>query len=466
MNDTLKEKCAIFGVYGKGMDAARLTYFGLFALQHRGQESSGITASNGKKLRTHKGGGLVPQVYAEKNLQKLKGYLAIGHNRYSTSGGSNDKHSQPICNSTDDVVSLAHNGNIPSVKKLKVFLSKNNVSTKGLNDSGLMHATIKYYLKKRYSLTDAVAKSFPLFTGAFSLLVMTKNEIAVVRDQFGIRPLSIGKLNGGYIFSSETCAIDTVNATYIRDVKPGELVVVNEDGLHSQQLAVPTQKLDIFEFIYFSRPDSTLLGKRVHDVRKNLGKELAREFSLKADVVIPVPDSAIPAAIGYAETLRLPIDFGLVKNRYIGRTFIMPDQKLRDRSVEMKLNPIKEVIDGKRVVLVDDSIVRGTTARKLVKMVRNAGAKKVYLLSSCPPIRFPDFYGIDTPNQAELIAANMTVKNVEKFIGADKVCYLSYAGMIKATGLSKDMFCTSQFNGDYPIDIGENKNKISYSFKK
>jgi amidophosphoribosyltransferase len=461
----LNEKCAIFGVYGKGMDAARLTYFGLFALQHRGQESSGITASDGKKIRAHKGSGLVPQVYSEKNFKKLKGYIAIGHNRYSTSGGSVNKHSQPVCGA-NDIFSLAHNGNLPSTKILKSFLRKNNIPINGLNDSGLMHAAIKYYLRKNYSLKDAVTEAFPLFTGAFSLLVMTRDEIAIVRDQFGIRPLSIGKLNGGYIFSSETCAIDTINAKFVRDVKPGELVIANEKGLHSYQLAKSIQKLDIFEFIYFSRPDSTLLGKRVHDVRKNLGRELAMEYPIKADVVIPVPDSAIPAAIGYSNARNIPIDFGLVKNRYIGRTFIMPDQKLRDKSVEMKLNPIREVVEGKIVALIDDSIVRGTTANKLVKMVRNAGAKKVYLLSSCPPIRFPDFYGIDTPNQSELIAANMSIKNVEKFIGADKVCYLSYEGMIRATGLSKDMFCTSQFTGEYPIDIGENRNNISYSFKK
>lgn len=464
-DETPKEKCGIFGVYGKGMDAARLTYFGLYAVQHRGQESSGIAASDGIKIRTHKGNGLVPQVYTEKNLRKLKGYIAIGHNRYSTSGGSLIRHSQPVC-TTNDVITLAHNGNLPEVKKLQQFLKEKKVTTKGLNDSALLHAAIKYFIKHGATLEDAIRQTFPLATGAFSLLIMTRDTIAAVRDEYGIRPLSIGKLNGGYVFSSETCAIDTVNAKFIRDVKPGELVIINEKGIQSYQLAKAKQKLDIFEFIYFSRPDSLLLGKRVHEVRKNLGRALAKEHPIKADVVIPVPDSAIPAAIGYAESLRLPIDFGLVKNRYIGRTFIMPEQKLRDKSVEMKLNPIKEVIKNKRVVLVDDSIVRGTTARKLVKMVKDAGAKKVYLLSSCPPIRFPDFYGIDTPKQADLIAANMPLKDVEKFIQADGVKYLSYDGMIKATGLSETLFCTSQFTGEYPIDIGDNKKTISYEKKK
>lgn len=463
--EKLQEKCGIFGVYGKGLDAARLTYFGLFALQHRGQENSGIAASDGKKIRTHKGVGLVPQVYKEAHFKKLKGYIAIGHNRYSTSGGSFSKHSQPVT-VHNDIVALAHNGNLPQVKKLVEFLRSKSISTKGMNDSELMYLAIKYYLHKGLSLKDAIRESFPLFTGAFSLLVMTRNEVAAVRDRFGIRPLSIGKLNGGYVIASETCAIDTVNGAFLRDVAPGEAVFIDEKGLTFLQLAAPDQKLDIFEFVYFSRPDSILLGKWVYEVRKNLGRELAKEYPIKADVIVPVPDSAIPAAIGYAETLKIPVDFGLVKNRYIGRTFIMPGQKLRDKAVEMKLHPIRGVLSGKQVVIVDDSIVRGTTAKRLVGMVRNAGAKQVHLLSSCPPIRFPDFYGIDTPSQTELLAANKTIAGVEKFIGADSVCYLSYEGMIQATGLSESVFCTSQFNGYYPIDIGKEKEKISYTFKK
>lgn len=459
--EKLREKCGIFGVFGRGLEAARLTYFGLFALQHRGQESSGIATSDGKKIRTHKGVGLVPQVYTEKHLKNLKGHIAIGHNRYSTSGGSFAKLAQPFA-TTNDIIALAHNGNLPQTQKLKQFLLEKNIPTKGMNDSGLMYLTVKYYLTQGIGLKDALKECFPLFTGAFSLLVMTRNEIAAVRDQFGIRPLSIGMINGGYVFASESCAIDTVNGKVTGEVNPGELVVVNEKGLQSEQLAAPNQKLDIFEFIYFSRPDSILLGKWVHEVRKNLGYELAKEYPIKADVVIPIPDSAIPAAIGYAESLRIPFDFGLVKNRYIGRTFIMPGQKLRDKSVIMKLHPIRQVIEGKNVAIVDDSIVRGTTAKKLVAMIREAGAKKVHVLSSCPPIRFPDFYGIDTPTQQELIAATKTIKEIEKFIQADSVNYLSYEGMIKATGLSESVFCTSQFNGYYPIDIGKHIKHISY----
>lgn len=300
-------------------------------------------------------------------------------------------------------------------------------------------------------------------TGAFCLLFMTKDKIAAVRDSFGIRPLCFGKLNGGFVFSSETCALDTVNAEYIRDVNPGELVVVSEKGLESIILAKPTPKLDIFEMVYFSRPDSLLLGKRVYKVRENLGRFLAKEYPIKADTVIPVPDSAIPAAIGYANRLQIPFEFGLVKNRYIGRTFIMPDQKLRDRGVQMKLNPIPEVINNKRVVVIDDSIVRGTTLKKIVTMLRNVGAKEVHILSSCPPVKYPDFYGINTPFQDELIGANLTTKEIEKFVGADSLNFLSYDSLIKATELPEDAFCTSCFTGKYPIDIGDHAKNINFN---
>lgn len=453
MNYELREKCAVFGVYGKGMHAARLTYFGLYALQHRGQESSGIASSNGETMHFHKSLGLVAQVYNEQHLKTLKGYIAIGHNRYATSGGAGE-HIQPVV-WQNDIVALAHNGNLPTTQKISRFLSTVGVYTKGQNDSELMHTMIKYFLVKKYTLEDAIVESIPFFTGAYCLLVMTKNKMIAVRDPFGIRPLSIGKLNGGYIVASETCALDTVNATFMRDVLPGEMVIFDEKGMHSIQYAKADQKLDIFEFIYFSRPDSTLLGKKVYDIRKNLGKALALEVKLKADVVIPVPDSAIPAAIGYSEISKIPFEFGLMKNRYIGRTFIMPDQKLRDRGVQMKLNPIPELMRGKRVVLIDDSIVRGTTSKKLVRMIRDAGAKEVHLLSSCPPIRFPDFYGINTPTQKELIASHASVAQIRDFIGADSLHFLSYGQTLKAIGISENLLCTSCFTGVYPIDIGK-----------
>ena len=453
--DKLSEKCGIFGVYGKGLEAARYTYFGLFALQHRGQESSGISASNGKTIRSHKGNGLVPQVYTEKDLQGLKGYIAIGHNRYSTSGGSSPEHNQPVA-ARDDILSLAHNGNLPTTASLRKFLSALGIYTNGHNDSELMHMLIKYYLVKKYPLEKAIFESLPLFTGAYCLLIMTKNKLVAIRDPFGIRPLSIATLNNGFAISSETCAFKTVNAKFLRDVKPGEMIVIDKNGIKSYMFANSQEKLDIFEFIYFARPDSKLLGKRVYDVRKKLGIQLAKERPIKADVVIPVPDSAIPAAIGYAQTLKLPFEYGLVKNRYIGRTFIMPEQHLREKSVQMKLNPIKEIIKGKKVILIDDSIVRGTTLKKLVEMVKKAGAKEIHLLSSCPPVKFPDFYGIDTPNQKNLIASYKTISQIKKHMKSTSVYYLSYSGMIKATGLPESIFCTSCFTGDYPIDIGEN----------
>lgn len=460
---TMREKCAVFGVIGKGIDAARLTYFGLFALQHRGQESSGIASSDRKTLRTHKGMGLVAQVYTERVLEKLSGTMAIGHNRYSTSGSSTNEHSQPIVDREYSVV-LAHNGNLPTVEKLRKFLISKDMYSSQMNDSEMMHKVIVYYMAQGHSLEDAIKKSYPLFTGAFSILVMTKDKIAAVRDQYGIRPLCLAKLNGtGYVVSSETCALDTVSATYLRDVAPGEMVILDEKGITSHVLAQPIPKLDIFEFVYFARPDSNLLGKSVYDVRKNMGRILAKEARVAADIVIPVPDSSIPAAIGYSQESGIPFEFGLMKNRYIGRTFIMPDQRLRDRSVQMKLNPVKEIINGKRVIVIDDSIVRGTTAKKIVRLIRDAGAKSVHVMSSCPPVLFPDFYGINTPTQEELIASQMPIKNIQEFITADSLHYLSYKGLIKAIGLPEDVFCTSCFTGKYPIDIGENAKNITTS---
>lgn len=465
MGDRLHHKCGIFGIYGKGLEAARLTYFGLYSLQHRGQESSGISTADGKIIRTHKATGLVPQVYTEKDLQKLKGYMAIGHNRYSTSGGSISDHNQPVAGK-HDIVALAHNGNLPVTTKLVRFLSSNGLYTKGLNDSELMHLAIRYFLVKKYPLEDAIKKAYPLFTGAFCLLIMTKDSIVALRDRYGIRPLSIGKLNGGYVIASETSAIDTVDGEYMRDVLPGEMIVINSKGMKSYQIETPNQKLDIFEFVYFSRPDSLLLGKRVYSVRRNLGRELAKEYPIKADVVIPVPDSSVPAALGYASELNLPCEFGLVKNRYLWRTFIMPGQRLRARSVKMKHNAIPEVIYGKKVVLIDDSIVRGTTSQALVKTLREAGAKEVHILSSCPPIRYPDFYGIDTPTQKELIASHKTIPQIKKYINADSLYFLSYKGLIKATGLPESTFCTSCFTGNYPINIGNHANKIKKTASK
>ncbi len=460
MLDVLGEKCGIVGVYGnKDLEASRLVLAGLWALQHRGQESSGISASDGNIIRTHTGSGLVAHVYDEKTLDSLPGYIAIGHNRYSTSGGSTAKHNQPVTNS-NNAIALGHNGNLPSVVKLQEFLASKKISIEDRNDSELMFDALQYYVSEGSSIEDAVKQAYPLFTGVFCLVVMTVDKLIAIRDEYGIRPLSVGKLQDGYMVASETCALSTVNAIEVRDVKPGEMIVIDESGLRSVQISESKNKLDIFEFVYFARPDSALLGKRVNEVRRNLGKELAKEFKIKADVVIPVPDSAIPAALGYAQASGVPFDHGFIKNRYIHRTFIRPVQKIRENDVHMKLNPLEEVLKGKSVVVIDDSIVRGTTSKKLVDLLRSAGAKEVHMLISSPPIKYPDFYGIDTPDQKDLIASHMSVEEIRDLIDADFLGFLSYEGMIKATGVSEDLFSTSCFTGVYPLDILERMKEI------
>jgi len=456
-----QEKCGIFGAFGENMETARLVHTGLWTLQHRGQESSGIASSEGLTIRVVKDEGLVAHVYNEELLTLLSGNIAIGHNRYGTSGGVGKIHAQPIVGSKN-IVALAHNGNLPSTIRLEKFLNSKGIDSSKLNDSEMMQASLEWYMSKGISLEDSVKKCFPLFTGVFSLLLMTNDKMAALRDKRGIRPLSLGKLNGGYLFSSETCAFDAVGATCIRDVKPGELVVIDKKGVHSHELSKGIQKLDVFEYVYFARPDSVLLGKSVNEVRKNMGRILARENKIDADIVIPVPDSAIPAAIGYSEESKIPFDFGLIKNRYIHRTFIRPSQKMRIKDVEMKLNPIPNILKGKRVILIDDSIVRGTTSKKIAERLRESGAKEVHLLISSPPVIYPDFYGINTPNQKELIASQMSLKDMTKTINVESLNFLSYKGLIEATGLPESTLCTSCFSGIYPIDIGERKNGIVY----
>lgn len=457
-DDRPQERCGIAGAFGKGFEAARLTYYMLWALQHRGQESSGISASDGRIIRTHKGEGLVAHVYKEDDLEWLEGNQAIGHNRYGTAGGKG--HEQPVIG-REGTLALAHNGTLPSTKALEEFFTRHRMKSKGLNDSEMMHKALQYYLHQGKSIEYAVEKCFPLFTGAFSLLLLTKHKMIAVRDSKGIRPLSIGQVQGGYIIASETCALNITNATYLRDVSPGEMVVIDKKGLHSYQLAHGEQKLDIFEFIYFARPDSMLLGKNVNEVRRSLGIQLAKECTIEADVVIPVPDSAIPAALGFSEASGIPFDHGLIKNRYIHRTFIRPDQRMREQDVKLKLNPLKQVLEGKRVIIVDDSIVRGTTSKELVIMLRKAGVKEVSMVISSPPIKYPDFYGIDTPVQKNLIAATMNTEEIAKYIGVDTLYFLSYEGLIKAIGLPESVFSVAHFTGVYPIDLLERTEEIT-----
>lgn len=464
MGNQIQEKCGIFGVYGRGFEAARLVHPGLWALQHRGQESSGIASSDGKNIHLHKGMGLVAHVFSEEDLKKLKGHMAIGHNRYSTSGDSTDIHAQPILEKTrnGNSIALVHNGNLPSTKKIEEFLKTKKINISSLNDSEMIAKAIAFYMGKGNSLEEAIKKAYPLFTGVFCLLVMERGKIVAVRDKFGIRPLCIGKLNGGFILASETCALDIIGAKFLREVKPGEMVVADTAGLKSIQIEKGTQKLDIFEFVYFARPDSYLLGESVESIRQNLGIELAKEHKVRADIVVPVPDSAIPAALGFSRESGIPFTTGLIKNRYVHRTFISPEEHTRDRIVQLKLNPMRHVLKGKRVIVIDDSIVRGTTCRQIIKMVRDAGAKTVHLMISSPPVRFPDFYGINTPRQDELIASYKNLEGIRKEIGVDSIHYLSYKGLLRAIGIPESSLCTSCFTGDYPIDIGERKKEINY----
>ncbi|OGG53342.1 hypothetical protein A3C20_04725 [Candidatus Kaiserbacteria bacterium RIFCSPHIGHO2_02_FULL_55_25] len=483
----LGEKCAVFGVYGKGLDVARLSFFGLYALQHRGQESAGIAAGDGEQVCLHKGMGLVSQVFTEDIMESLKGHVAVAHNRYSTSRNSKVKHAQPmlaagnsalekidygdmspslldsisLCSGPDDgAIALVHNGNLPSTTALEQYIAAHSVASEDFSDSRMIVESIGAAMRKGAKLEDAIKEVYPLLTGAFSVLVMSADSIIAIRDACGIRPLSLAKLNGGFVFASETCAFPPIGAEFLRDVQPGEMAIVDADGLRSEQLAEGNQKLDIFEFVYFARPDSHLLGKSVYEMRKNCGVELAKENKIEADVVIPVPETAIPAAVGYARHSGIPMELGLAKNRYIHRTFIQPEQHIREQGVKSKLTPIPEVIAGKRLVVVDDSIVRGTTSRQIVKMLFDAGAKEVHFLSCSPPVKYPDFYGIDTPKQEKLMASTKSVEEMREYLGATSLRFLSYEGMIRATGLPESQFCTSCFTGVYPIDIKERAKEV------
>ncbi|MBW4061246.1 amidophosphoribosyltransferase [Candidatus Saccharibacteria bacterium] len=455
MERELTEKCAVFGALTTSRYATRLRYYGLFALQHRGQESSGIASSIEGGLKRHAGEGLVAHVYRAEDLDDLKSSLAIGHNRYATSGGNPGDQVQPIVDSTLGFA-FAHNGNLPETVKLEKFLSEHGIRHDDVSDSRMMALAIGCYMSEGNSLTAAIELAWPLFTGAFLCVAMTEDTIAGFRDAYGIRPLSLGKLDDGYAIASETCAFDTVGAAFLRDIKPGELVTVTAQGVKYKQVVVsPRTALDVFEYVYFARPDSMIMGRRVNEVRRKLGENLAREFKIEADVVVPVPDSAIPAALGYAAATGIRFDHGFIKNRYIHRTFIKPTQEMRECDVKTKLNPVPEAVMGKRVIVIDDSIVRGTTTAQIVDMLYGAGATQVHVLVSSPPVKFPDFYGINTPDPRELIASYMTEDEIRDQMGAGSLGYLSMDGMISATGWPKNKLNTSSFDGEYPIDIGD-----------
>ena len=454
--EKIGEKCGVFGIYGKGLDVSRLTFFGLYALQHRGQESSGISSTDGKEIYCYKNNGLVSQVFNEEIIKSLKGHIAIGHNRYSTSSGTGREHAQPI-EVSDNSITLVHNGNLPSVVKLLEILKNKGVELKNVSDSKIITELLYTLIKEGKDIEKAIEEIFPLLIGSFSILIMNKEKIIAIRDNFGIRPLSIAKLNGGYVFASETCAFHPIGATFIRDVEPGEMVIVDENGLRIKQIMKADQKLDIFEFVYFSRPDSVLLGQTVYEVRKRFGINLAKEYKIDADVIIPVPETAIPVAIGYSNASGIPFEMGLIKSRYIHRTFIEPEQHIREQGVKLKLAPLKEEIENKRIIIVDDSIVRGTTSKQMVKMLFETGAKEVHFLVSSPPVKYPDFYGIDLPVQRHLLADGKTIEEMRDYLGCTSLNFLSFDGMINATNIDRNKFCTACFSGEYPIDISERK---------
>jgi len=460
--DKVKDECGVFGIYAPNKDVARLTYFGLYALQHRGQESAGIATSNQGDIQLHKNMGLVTEVFSEEVLSKLKGNMAIGHVRYSTTGSSLLTNAQPLSfRYMRGMVALAHNGNLTNANELRESLGATGSVFQSTTDSEVIVNLIARYGQN--PIEDALMKCMIDIKGAYSLLVMTEDKLIGVRDPYGVRPLCIGKLDGGYIISSESCALDTVGAEFVRDIEPGEIVIIDNKGIRSiKSLCSSRQALCIFEFVYLARPDSNLDGLNVVQTRRQFGRQLAQECPIDADIVIPVPDSGIAAAVGYAEETGIPFEEGLMKNRYVGRTFIQPSQEMRDLSVRLKLNPIKSVLEGKRVIMVDDSIVRGTTSKKIVEMLRKAGVKEVHMLVSSPPILHPCYYGIDTSARAELIAAQNNLEEIRQHISADSLHYLSLEGMLASMGRQPDYFCNACFSGKYPIEIPDFKHMGKY----
>ncbi len=457
--------CGLYGIYAPGLDVAKLSYLGLFALQHRGQESAGIAAAHNGKISSYKAMGLVPQVFNEEILKGLRGDLAIGHVRYSTTGSSHIENAQPIdfeVNGQQAV--LAHNGNLVNTEALRAQLQSEGFSFSTTTDSEVISTLFKKYYCDDLELT--IEKMFKEIKGGYSVLILLPDKIIGFRDPNGIRPLCLGKHEGNYVLASESCALGTTGADYIRDIENGELIVIDKDGTHSRTFK-PHQRnaLCIFEHIYFARPDSIMGGRSLYKVREKMGQILAREHPVNADIVIAVPDSGIPAAIGYAKESKIPYEEGLIKNRYVGRTFITPDQMIRELGVKIKLNPIQDVLRDKRVVIIDDSIVRGTTSRKIVKLLRDAGAREVHMRVSSPPIIDPCFYGIDTASKSELIAANMSIEDIRKHLDVESLGYLSIKGLISSTNASKKEFCLGCFNGDYPVAVPEELTRLKLLFK-
>jgi amidophosphoribosyltransferase len=455
MFDELHEECGVFGIYGHP-DAANLTYLGLYALQHRGQESAGIVSTDGTRLYSEKAMGHVADIFTEDRIKKLPGHAAIGHNRYSTTGGSIAINIQPILvNFALGGLAIAHNGNLVNAGILKDELEAyGSIFTSTMDSEVIVHLIAQ---SRMATLHERIVDALGLVQGSYSLLLITQDELIAVRDPYGFRPLSLGELNGSYVVASETCAFDLIEATYIRDIAPGEMVVINNQGIRSTFPFKPVEPSHcIFEFIYFARPDSMVFGQNVYSIRKEFGRQLARETNISADVVIPVPDSGVPAALGYAEESGIPFDNGLIRNHYVGRTFIEPRQSIRHFGVKIKLNPVRDVLRGKRVIVVDDSIVRGTTSKKIIKMIRSAGATEVHMRISSPPVSYPCFYGIDIPTRQELIASSHSVEEIRKYITADTLGYISLGGIQKVVPHRMN-YCAACFDGEYPVPFPDEK---------
>ena len=452
--DKPREACGIFGVCVPGQDVARLAYYGLYALQHRGQESAGIAVADGRGVMLHKGMGLVAEVFSDERLTALKGFLAIGHVRYSTTGASHPVNAQPLVfHCGRGMLGLAHNGNLSNGFTLRRELLDSGAVFQTTTDSEVLINLIARLNGDR-NLPAAIKRCMAKVEGAYSLILLTEESIYVVRDPYGFRPLCIGELGGGWVVASESCALDGVGARFVRDVTPGEILEVSPAGLRTHAVeTVPRRAHCVFEYIYFARPDSTLDGFNVGRVRREMGRQLAREFCPPVDIVVPVPDSGTAAARGYAEESGLVFEEGLMKNRYVGRTFIQPLQQMRDTGVRIKLNPVREAVAGKKVLLVDDSLVRGTTSGKIVRMLREAGAAEVYYCLSSPPIIRSCYYGIDTTNEAELVAAHKSVAEIRQHIGADGLHYLSLEGLLRVFGDKAQDLCVACFTGEYPVKI-------------
>jgi len=466
MFDKIREECGIVGIFNS-QEASTLTYLGLYALQHRGQESAGIvTIDETGRAYEVKRIGLVSEIFNKDVLSYLKGNKAIGHVRYSTTGSTVIENAQPILvEYIKGPLAVAHNGNLVNVMDIKKVLEEEGSIFESTADSEvLVHLIAKH---NKYDFIESVKRSLNLLKGAYSFVILNRDFLIAARDPHGIRPLEIGKIGDTYIVASETCAFDLLGAEHTGTVEPGEVVIFSKNGIQREQFSERKRSaMCVFEFIYFARPDSIIYNRTVNDIRKNLGRELGKESPVNADIIIPVPDSGVCAAIGYSEAVGIKYDMGLIRNHYVGRTFIEPEQSIRDFGVKLKLNPVKEILKDKRVVVVDDSIVRGTTSRKIAKLIRGAGAKEIHYRISSPPIKNPCFYGMDFPTRTELIANSHTIEEVRKYLRVESLSYLSLEGLIKATGGRKDKFCMACFDGEYPIDFKEGQGKFIFEKNK